>query len=472
MTKIQKAAQRLSFFSLIVLTLVFASHSFAQEEAEPAPLTLEEAIRAAVASNPDVQAAQERIEQARAAVRQAQAGFYPKLSISENFARTNYAPMVFTYELAQANLTGSFPMPPPPGFDPFASFNDPGPLSNWNTQLLLQWPLFQGGGTFYSSRAAMERVQASEAQLNSVYNELRFAVSAAFYSILQTEQSIQIAEESVRQIRQQLDIAQARYENEVALKSDVLRVAVRLAEAENQLTIARHNLERAKSQLNLAMGRSIDTPLALAPAEPPPPPAEAAQPLTVAAPLEALMEQAKENRSDITAAEYNAQALEQLVGAAKADYYPQVNAFAHYDIDTEDFSDTNDSWMVGVGVSLSVFDGFLTRSNVQGRRAQLREAQAQLDKLVLQVEKDVKDAYLAQSEALSRLGVLQETVGEAEENLRIVSERYTEGMALVTDLLDAEVALTNARLQKLSARYQYLIAAAALERAVGGFGTD
>jgi outer membrane protein TolC len=63
--------------------------------------------------------------------------------------------------------------------------------------------------------------------------------------------------------------------------------------------------------------------------------------------------------------------------------------------------------------------------------------------------------------------VLQRTVAEADETLRIVAERYTEGAALVTELLDAQVALTNARLHRLTAEYQYFIASAALNRAVG-----
>jgi outer membrane protein TolC len=80
---------------------------------------------------------------------------------------------------------------------------------------------------------------------------------------------------------------------------------------------------------------------------------------------------------------------------------------------------------------------------------------------------DVKNAFLGRSEAATRLQVLQQAVAEAEESVRILSERYAEGMALTTELLDAEVALTNARLHELSAKYDYLIASAALERAVG-----
>ncbi|MBI4830737.1 MAG: TolC family protein [Candidatus Lindowbacteria bacterium] len=415
-----------------------------------------------LASSPDVIAAQERIEQARAAVKQAQSGFYPRLSIGETFVRSDFAPLVFSNELAQAQLSGSFPLPPPPGFDPFGGFNNPAPLSNWNTQLLLQWPLFQGGRTFYGNRGAISSLGASESGLRTIHNDLTFAVSSAYYEILRTENSIEIADESTRQIRSQLDIANARFENEVALKSDVLRVAVRLAEAGEALAIARHNLERAKSQLNLAMGQPVNHPLELVKTE-----RGASPTYPTEEDLEELLELARSNRPEIEGMNKSITALENSANAAKAGFYPQINAFAHYDVDTEDFSDSNDSWTIGVGANLFIFDGFFTRSAVQSARAKLRETEAQRDKLVLMVESEVKNAYLAKSEAVMRLDVLEKSTAEAEETLRIVSERYAEGLALVTELLDAEVALTNTRLHRLSAEYNYLVSSAALERATG-----
>jgi outer membrane protein TolC len=86
---------------------------------------------------------------------------------------------------------------------------------------------------------------------------------------------------------------------------------------------------------------------------------------------------------------------------------------------------------------------------------------------MLQIDMEVKNAYLAISEAGRRLEVLRDSAAEAEETLRIVSERYAEGLAIVTELIDVEVALTNVRLRLLSARYDYYIAVAALDRAVG-----
>ena len=443
----------------MIFLLGFPLRSLAQEESVSRLLTLKDCISISLASSPDVLAARERAEQARAAIGQARAGFYPRLSIQETFVRSAYAPTVFSNQLAQGELSGGFP---PAGADPFGQFNDPGPLNNWNTRILLEWSFYRGGRNIYGARAASARLDASELALESIHNNLAFSVSSAYYEILKSRNSIALAEESIRRLQAHLYVAHARLENDVALRSDVLRVGVRLAEAEETLEIARHNLERAKSRLNLAMGRSIDKPLALAPGEVSP-----MKPSRGGETLAELTRWAHRHRSEIEMADLTIEALENSVRVARAEYYPHVDAFAHYDYDTNDFSGGDDSWTIGVGASLSIFDGFLTRSNVRSAQAKLREAEARRKRMTLQIEMEVKNSYLARSEAAARMDVLRDGVSEAEEALRIVSERYAEGLAIVTDLLDAEVALTNTRLRLVSARHDHMIADAGVERAVG-----
>lgn len=452
-----RLAPALAVLSICLLGLPL--RSLAQEESVSRPLTLKDCINISLASSPDVLAAQERTEQARAAIGRAQAGFYPRLSIHETFVRSAYAPTVFSNQLAQGNLSGDFPAT---GADPFGQFNDPDALSNWNTRILLEWSVYRGGRNIYGARAANERLDASELALESIHNNLAFSVSSAYYEILKSRNSIAVAEESIRRIQAHLDVARARLENDVALKSDVLRVEVRLAEAGETLEIARHNLERAKSRLNLAMGRSINGPLALASEEVNP-----TKPSRGGETLEELIRHAYRHRSEIKMADLNVEALVNSVRVARAEYYPHVDAFAHYDFDTEDFSRGDDSWTIGVGASLSIFDGFLTRSNVRSAQAKLREAEARKKQMTLRIEMEVKNSYLARSEAAARIDVLGDGVSEAEEALRIVSERYAEGLAIVTDLLNAEVALTNTRLRLVSARHDHMIADAGVERAVG-----
>jgi outer membrane protein TolC len=449
-----------SVSAILLIFLLGASPCLlAQEESASRQFTLEDCIDISLASSPGVIAAQERTEQARAAIGRARAGFYPRLSIQETFVRSAYAPTVFSNQLAQGELSGAFP---PAGADPFGQFNDPGALSNWNSRILLEWPVYRGGQNTYGTRAASARLNASELALEAIHNNLVFSVSSAYYEILKSRNSIALAEESIRRLQAHLDIAQARLENDIALKSDVLRVEVRLAEAEETLEIARHNLERAKSRLNLAMGRSINKPLALAPGEVAP-----MKPPRTGETLDELITQAHRRRSEIEMADLNIEALENSVRVARAELYPHVDAFAHYDYDTEDFSGGDNSWTVGLGASLSIFDGFLTRSNVRSAQAKLREAEARKKLMTLHIEMQVKNSYLARSEAAARMDVLKDGISEAEEALRIVSERYSEGLAIVTDLLDAEVALTNTRLRLVSARHDYMIADAGVERAVG-----
>ena len=398
---------------LLIFLLGFPLRSLAQEESVSRPLTLKDCINISLASSPDVLAAQERTEQARAAIGRAQAGFYPRLSIQETFARSTYAPTVFSNQLAQGDLSGDFSATEA---DPFGQFNDPGSLSNWNTRILLEWSVYRGGRNIYGARAASAHLDASELALKSIHNNLAFSVSSAYYEILKSLNSIAVAEESIRRLQAHLDVAQARLENDVALKSDVLRVEVRLAEAEEALAIARHNLHRARSRLNLAMGRSINGPLALAPEE--------IDPVKLSlegATLEELITQARRYRPEIKMAGLNVEALESSVRVARAEYYPRVDAFAHYDYDTEDFSRGDDSWTIGVGASLSIFDGFLTRSNVRSAQAKLREAEARKKQMTLRIEMEVKNSYLAKSEAVARMDVLEGGVSEAEEALRIVS---------------------------------------------------
>jgi len=449
----------LSLAACSICLLHFPLPSFAQEDV-PVSLMLEDCIEISLASSPGVIAARERIEQARAAVGRARSGFYPRLSIRETFARSSHAPTVFSNQLAQGELSGDFPALP--GADPFDQFNDPSPLTNWNTRLLLEWPIYRGGGTLHENRAATANLRASELALEAIHGDLAFSVSSAYYEILKSRNSISVAEQSIRRIRAHLDVAKARFENETALRSDVLRVEVRLGEAEEALEIAKHNLERAKSRLNLAMGRSVNESLGLADAR-----QHAPSRLDGERSLEELMRIARRNRSEIEGMDRNIEALDGTVRAAKAQYYPQVDAFAHYDVDTEDFSDGEDSWTVGVGASISIFDGFLKRSAVRSARGKLREAESQKRQLILGIEMEVKDSFLARSETAVRIDVLEDSVSSAGEALRIVAERYAEGLVLVTDLLDAEVALTNTRLRLVSARYDHMIATAALERAIG-----
>ena len=153
--------------------------------------------------------------------------------------------------------------------------------------------------------------------------------------------------------------------------------------------------------------------------------------------------------------------------AAFGGHLPRVNAFASYDLDSGDTNRFADSWVAGVSVELAVFDGFLTRGKVAEARANLASVREELRKTELALQLEAKQAQLNLDEAQTRLATTGQAAGQADESLQITKERYSNGLALLTQLLDAEAALTAARQRRAAAEADCQIARAALDRALG-----
>ena len=123
--------------------------------------------------------------------------------------------------------------------------------------------------------------------------------------------------------------------------------------------------------------------------------------------------------------------------------------------------------MAGVSVELDVFDGFLTRGKVAEARANHEAARQQLRKVALALDLETRQAQLNLAEAQARLDTTGKSIAQADESLQITKDRYANGLALLTQVLDAETALTAARQRRAAAAVDVLIARAALDHALG-----
>ena len=161
------------------------------------------------------------------------------------------------------------------------------------------------------------------------------------------------------------------------------------------------------------------------------------------------------------------QAADQNVRAAQAGKYPTVNFNADYDVFTPDFARGNDSWFVGVVVNFTLFDGKRTRNDVRQAEARLQEIRARQQRLLLDIELGVRRTWLQLEDAKQRLEVTSQTIGQAQESLREIEQRYGGQIATITQLVDAQVALSNALVRRTTALVEVEIARAALEQATG-----
>ncbi len=420
------------------------------EESPPGPLVLgvADAVRTAVEHNPDLRVASARIEEARQGVAEARAAFYPSLSAGIGYTHTNDPVLVFMEWLRQRELNF--------GMD----FNHPDGRGNFRASLSARWLLYDGGRRRAAEDLARFGVDLSADARAVVLNGLKAAVIETCLVVFETEEFIRVAEDSVKLVREQLKIVTSRFEAGAARRSDVLSVEVRLAEAREALVKARNARERALNGLRGLLGLSASEPFRLAEGKGfHVPPVDEKD----------LLATARAHRPEIRRAARAVRAARREVELEATGTSPTVSAFGSYDLDDQSgtFTGRQDSATGGIRVDVPIFSGFSTRARVARARARLLAAEAEERKAILAVETDVKNARLALAEARERLTVSEKSTERAEEALSLIRARYESGAATITEYLDAEVALTGARVRKVAARYDVERATAELRRALG-----
>ncbi len=119
-------------------------------------------------------------------------------------------------------------------------------------------------------------------------------------------------------------------------------------------------------------------------------------------------------------------------------------------------------------VSVPIFDGFAAKAEINGGRADLRTAQLELERVVQDRELGVREARANLMSSLTALEGRRESVELAEEAHRLAQVRLENGLATPLERLDAELALTEARVQLAAALYACNVADANLDFTLGG----
>ncbi len=424
------------------------SPEFVMREPSHEGLALEDVIAVTLSSNPDLDSASQQIAIASATLARARAEFYPKLGISEQYGVTNNPVRAFMFQLNQGL------------FSPAGDVNRPGTKNDFQTQLLLEHNIYSGHRRLHQMHAAAAEQSGSVHNLAALQNQLVFDAAEAYYRLLQANALLTVREEAVQQVEQHLKIVESRYRNETAVKSDVLSVEVRLAEVREALITARNSRELAWAIIENVVG----SPLARRPL----PEHVASSPWAEEIDqIESAVAEAQSLRPEVSAIASRRQAATEEVLVAEAGKKPTADALASYDVYTPDFGRGNDSYFLGLIVQLNLFDGGRTCRDVEKAMARVRELRAREQRLLLNIELDVRQTQLNLLDARERLGVATQAIGQAGESLREIEVRYRSQAATITELIDSQVALSNARVRRANAEADVEIARASLYRAIG-----
>jgi outer membrane protein TolC len=433
--------------ALLVVVLALAPISASAQEARP--VSLEEALAAAKANNALLRAARLDVDAMEGQLSEARSYRIPDLDLSTGFLRTTSPTYVFMGKLGQQSFT----------MMDFAidGLNRPDPYNNWQSRAEVTAPLFTGGKLAAAYRAAKLGVEAARGTGEFAEASVAKGVTEAFYGSLLALRAAEVTAEAVKTAEAHRDQVAAMRAEGMVLDSDFLRIQVFVADLQQQRASRDADTQVARAYLAYAMGEEGDVE----------PRGEFQSPGTELPPLLEAQRRAEEQRGDLRAMETQTAQAAEGVKMARADYIPQVGAMAAWEWNTESWSSYGDNWAVGVQVKIPVFDGGGRSGKL--RTAKAREGQAQQGLLDLRqrIRVEVKDAWLRSRAAAERVAVTTGAAAQAKESLRIVELRYKEGLAPITDLLDADTALLAAELTRAHAVHDEIVARARLAWAMG-----
>jgi outer membrane protein TolC len=422
--------------------------------AQKRPLSLEEAIASGLKVSPGLHASRMKVESMAAKSREIEAGRLPLVKLGGGYTRLSEVP---PFEV-------SLPIFPDPIVVSQNYFN------NFNLRLGVQQPLFTGFRLQAGEETAQMLEKSAGQDLEKDRAEFIFAVKSAYWGLARTREFEKVIDENIRQVGEHLKDVRAFFEQGLLTRNEVLRVELELSNAEFMKIETRNAAEVALTVLNSLIGWPLDTEVDLTTSAE----SQASRPPAAEDPREeSSIETALANRPELKSAEFRIKASEFTVKAARAGFYPQVFLSGNYYYlrPNSRFMPAKDkfnaTWDLSISVSFDIWNWGQTKSQTEQAKAQLAQARDARKLLEDQAVLEVTQSRLSLARAREKVRVAGQAVGQAEENLRVTRERFKQGVALNTDVLDADVALLQAQMNRTQAAIDMVLAQARLEKALG-----
>jgi outer membrane protein TolC len=322
-------------------------------------------------------------------------------------------------------------------------------------------PLYTGGTLTANVVAAEAERDGQRLSTDTVRQDLKLAVASAYVGVLRAASALDVARSNAASLAGHArDVEDMRRTGQVPT-NDYLAAAVSLADARQRELQAQSALEIARALYNRRVGRELDAPVDL-------------EPLTaplggpaIAAPLADLVALARAARPELAHLDATAGALAARAEAARAARRPQLALNGGYAYLENAFLNREDFWFVALGVRVNVFDSGRSRhASATLERQSAAVADDRRDR-ASEIELEVHRASADLATARARLDVAAGAMEQAEENLRIVRDRYRNGEGTNTEVLDAETLRAQSASNFDTARYDLRLAELALARAIG-----
>lgn len=406
-------------------------------------LDLDETIQRALLTNPNVKIAEYGRKAAKADYSAAKSARGISISINHQSGRNGYADNISPI-LNSAGQTIGY---------------NKGIGNNHSNSITASLPIFTGGelqGQIGQAKANYRSMLSAEEQ---AYIEMKETATNGYFTMLDAGNMKTLCQESVDRLQAHLDNVIAQYNVGIVARADVLRSEVELANAKQDLISAENGYDVAEATLNNIIGTPLSTTLVLK---------DTLQYVPYDNDMAYCLAYSEEHRPELKQAEYGVDAAEAALVVARSGHMPKVYASASNSWASENWpGDDDERWEVGVTASMNIFDSGVTWSKIHAAQENLAKAKETQRQVKDAVELEVRTDYLGMREAEKRISTTQVAVAQAEEDYHIAVVRYQAGVGTNIDVMDAQVALTEAKTNYVKALYDYNTSKAALNTSMG-----
>ena len=401
-------------------------------------LTLAESVKLAQENNRDVKIAAQDRETAYWKLQEVKANRFPVLDLTHTDTRVDPDPSdpFFQYIGLTPPITNSF-----------------------DNKLTVSLPLYTGGQLGTAIKQLEMNLKIADTNLNKAKQQVTLNVSMAYFGVLHTQSMVELSAEAVNSLTEHLKNVQAFLNAGIVTKSDVLRTEVAAANAAENLIKAKNGYDMAVANLNNILGLPLMTTVNVK---------EDLSYIKYDNSLESCTQTALKNRPEIVMVDLNCELAKKGIDLAKSGYLPTVSLVGIVDIHDTEFPGTkNDNWSINLVSNWKLNTGGQTKAKIN-QALSVQEKAAELAAQTKDgISLEVHQAYLSLKEAEKRIQTSQLVVDEANEDARLNQLRYKAGMETNLNVIDAQLALTQAKTNYLSSLYDYNVSLAKLQKAIG-----
>ena len=449
----QELKNKIPYKSLIYLLLILSAFPLKIQAQQNKNLSLDEAIKLGVAESKNLKYDKSRVANANARIDEAKDNQLPSASVSGNYTRnSDITPLVFPLPLGPGGKTELFTVYP----------NIP---NNYLFHAGVGEVIYAGGRTKYGIQSNEYMQRALQLDADKDKSDIILNIVNAYYNLYKAQASSRFVDENIKQVQQHLKETQDFEQNGLAVHNDVVRIQLQLSNVQLAKIDIDDNIKVANYNLDIMLGLAENTQLVID--------------SNINASARTLksypeyLQMASGSRNDIKAYDMRLKAAQAGISAAKSYDLPVLSVQGEY-LDARPnqriFPPTDAfkySWDAGITLSYDLRGAYTARHAIADATTQMEETKNMMDGLTDQIKMEVNQCYVGYQESLDKIDLSQKAVEQAEENNKLMTSRYDNHVAVLSDLLDASTLLLQAKVNLALAKADAEVAYNKLQKAIG-----